>query len=559
MPQYGRTAPHRPLARCWTRCLLLLRMLGRQRAWAVLVTGLLGLTGSMAVGAVRGIPLPYIHDEFSYLLAGDTFAEGRLTNPTHPHWEHFETFHVIHQPSYQSKYPPGQGLALALGQRLADEPVVGVWVSVGLMSAAIAWALLVWLPPAWAMTAALMCILQLSWFSYWAQSYWGGALAAAGGAMVLGAYKLLRERNARVLHGAILGAGLGLMALTRPFEGAIVGFLTGAWLLFSWKRTLSRQEFRQLFKPFFGVAFTLLPALGFLALYNVQVTGSHFTMPYQLHEAQYSSAPSFLPQEPVSPPEYRHAEMERFWTDWVQRRHRDQRAFPTILRHAWHHTTSNAAFFLGAGLLALLGLFPTVHRQRMEEAAHSLGTGLPIAVLSVLLLSTTMTSGAHAHYMAPITFVFFLGVGKGLLALHRRARSRKEPNTALGIALIFLALVMLNGIAVLASPPGGFALERHELAESLESMPGEHLVMVTYSDGSNIFEEWVQNHGDIDGAPVVWARSMGPEPDARLRAHFDDRTVWWLEVGDEVLLRPVEASASGQNRGAIRDASSHDP
>src|SRR5688572_20384909 len=98
--------------------------LAKRPARAVLALAGFSFLISAAISLLVRFPEPAVHDEFSYVLAGDTFARGRLTNPKHPLWEFFETIYVLHDPTYQSKYPPAQGLTLAIGIALFDEPIV---------------------------------------------------------------------------------------------------------------------------------------------------------------------------------------------------------------------------------------------------------------------------------------------------------------------------------------------------------------------------------------------------------------------------------------------------
>ena len=85
-----------------------LSRLAKRRALAVLVVGLLALALRLALLPNLPVPQPGIHDEFTYLLMGDTFARGRLANPTPPMWIHFETFHIIMKPTYVGLFYPAQ-------------------------------------------------------------------------------------------------------------------------------------------------------------------------------------------------------------------------------------------------------------------------------------------------------------------------------------------------------------------------------------------------------------------------------------------------------------------
>src|SRR5262249_8670243 len=140
---------------------------------SLLCAGLFSLLVNAMMALFLGVPPPAVHDEYSYWLAADTFAHGLVTNPPHPLWVNFETMHVLQQPTYASKYPLGQGIAMALGLVLCGQPIVGVWISSALACAAIGWMLRAWMRPRWAFLGSLLASLHPLMLD-WSHHYWGG-------------------------------------------------------------------------------------------------------------------------------------------------------------------------------------------------------------------------------------------------------------------------------------------------------------------------------------------------------------------------------------------------
>src|ERR1700728_2381868 len=148
------------------------RRVASHRVGTWLGLGLLVLLVRASLLPLWPIPKPVIYDELSYLLQADTFAHGRLTNPTHKLWPFFEAAYVLQHPTYASKYPPAQSLAMAAGQVEFGNPWFGVWLSCGAMMAALVWAMQAWLPPRWALLGGVLA-LPVAIVSYWMNSYWG--------------------------------------------------------------------------------------------------------------------------------------------------------------------------------------------------------------------------------------------------------------------------------------------------------------------------------------------------------------------------------------------------
>jgi hypothetical protein len=499
--------------------------LARKQVLVALI--LAGLSIGGRVIALRWVPVPKpaIQDEFSYLLAGDTFASGRLTNPKHPLWVHFETVHEIVQPTYQSKYPPGQGLLLGLGEAVFHEPWVGVLLSMGALTAAIYWALAGWLPPKWALLGGVLALLHVGFLNYWSESYWGGAAAGAAGALVIGAVPRLRKKP--TARDAVFHAiGLVLLANTRPYEGAVLGVLCLTAILV-------KVPARFLIQP---MAAVLIPAMLWMAYFNYRVTGHPLRMTYMEHERQYTISSPFIWQSGNRPePHYNHAIIRASYVGWDAWQRADARKHWLIAKYTdW---TVAAQVLLGAPLTICMGAFLVRLWRRQPK--------IRMAILLTLLffIGLNLEVILTPHYVAPGTALAYV------LAI---AAVRRLRHFSVTLQWGLIAIFVGHSVWTYATPlsralfdKSAFIAERDDVLKGLAHQPGKLLVLVDYGPRHDVNQEWVYNRADIDRSRIVWARGMGAR-DQELIDYYPDRQVWKFfdngEAGME--LSPLHGSES---------------
>jgi hypothetical protein len=518
--------------------------LADRKVLAIWLLFLAVICARLAVLPLLPVPVLGIHDEFSYLLMADTFAHGRLANPSHPMWMSFESFHINWFPMYSSKYPPAQGAVLALGQ-LFGLPWAGVVLSVGAMCAAILWMLQAWLPARWALLGGVLVALKFGIASYWMNSYWGGAVAAIGGALVLGAMPRI-VRRARTRDALLLGLGLAILANSRPYEGLLLSLPAACWFLW-WLagKTKSSESLRtRTMDVLLPLVAVLVLNISFMGYYNWRLTGNAFLFPHVLNTRTYRTTGLFLWDHPKPPLQYHNEQFEDFYNGWEREDYRN------TWQDAWtvsaeKLTRSGSTYFWWGALLLLPGL-PFVFRDRKMR--------LPVCTFVVCAAGFFALIWSFPHYAAPVTSVIFLLLVQAI----RHLRTMHAWRRPIGIALSWAAVCLLTTDVILAvsrheCDPLEWACQgdpsRVAIAEKLSHTPGKHLILVRYGEEHNIHDEWVYNGAEIDSAKVLWARELDAEQNAKLFAYFKDRQIWLVEPdkdNTELVPYPCRNSHSGQ-------------
>lgn len=524
--------------RFFTRIERAFTTLARHKTASIAVVGLSALLIRLAILPIHPPPMPFGADDFSNLLAGDTFAHGRLTNPTPAMWVHFETIHIDMLPTYMSMYFPAQGLELALGKVLFGNPWFAVMIGGTIMCSVLCWMLQAWLPPTWALLGGFIAVMRLALFSYWTSTYHNaGPICAIGGALVLGGLpRFKRSLGTRYL--AVMAVGAVMLALSRPYEGLLL-CLPVVGVLLHLAFTTKRLPTRTLLARTAPALAILAVGIGWLGYYDYRAFGSPTTLPYTINRNTYAMAPYYVWQGPRPEPHYRHAEMRRFYKiDELDDYYRNH-SVPGFFKMTIVKAARGIYFFTGMALIPPLFMLPWAFRDRRIR--------LLTIVVAILAVGMAIEIYLFPHYLAPFTAAFYAIGLQAMRHLYVWAPGNQPVGQAITRSIVSICVLMAVlrpfnqqlHCPVAERPvsvwivnwfgPDHFITQRSIVENQLKQIPGGQLAIVRYAPDHDPIDEWVFNAADIDSSKVIWARAMDTESDLELIRYYSQRKAWLIQ------------------------------
>jgi hypothetical protein len=333
---------------------------------------------------------------------------------------------------------------------------------------------------------------------------------------------------------ALLGCGLSLQLLTRPFEFCFLVLSTLAFFFLTIRRGFCWKSART---AAFIACLPLFASFALTALHNKRVTGSWTTLPYMLYRYQYGMPASFTFQPNPIP--------HRQLTEEQDLAYRAQSVIHGVdpeTPRAYLERLAFRARFLRFFLL------PPLYIAAIASmfGIRSLRLVWIILTIGTFLLGSNFYPYFFPHYVAAIAGLFVLLAVLGLQQLDDvTIRDRTLPVRLGSLILLICVVHFAFWFVVHASSsrylrstllpfeswdyinygdPQGRTAVRNQLARQ----PGKKLVFVHYAP-SHRFEEWIDNGAEIDKQSVVLVNDLGSMANNKILAYYPDRAAWLLE------------------------------
>lgn len=471
-------------------------------------------------------PIPIYHDEASYLLQAEIFAQGRWTLPTPALPEFFEQPHVLSVPAVASKYPPGHALLLAIGAFVGWVALVPLLLAAA--TAALLFALVARMTNAWVallawtiwLTTPLMLRFQPGYFSQ-----------ATTTTLVLWSWwALLEWRDSRRRRWLLLLAlAIAWGGITRPLSMLAFAIPVGIVVI---RDIVPRRAWRDLLTAF-AIGLTVF---AIVPVWSKNTTGSWTETPIGLYRRQYLpfdklgfTVDTTRPERALTPV------VKELYDDF--REQRERQTFERLPRTGWRRLEAlSVDLWWGTEYVllpfAVLGLF-------------FIAAPVWVAVAGALTLFLAHLPYAHdtswtLYYLEAVPVVAMLsavglwGSGAWVAALGRRTASSAVPAKRRAVVLAVLVNVIL-----VAQAPAGFAFWRHRHAgtasfirpftSAMRSLPSQPaIVFVRFSASRAHFVNVVVNDADLARAPVWLVHDLGPR-NAELLRLVPERTAYLFD------------------------------
>ena len=459
---------------------------------------------------------PQVEDEVVYLLQAKYLAQGMLAVPEPPSVESFEYYLMTAQNGkwYATTFP-GWPMVLAVGTVLGATWLVNPVLAAG--SILLAHALFKSVLNRGAANVIILLMASSPWYLLMSSSLMIHTLTIT---LMLGTWLLLLTAREKEYGPLAFAAGclMGLLLLTRPMEGLLIGTLAGLWTL---SFLTSRRQFKTVIA--YGVG-CILVGSG-LFFFNSYLTGDPLTTPINQYISELwgegRNGYGFSPN--VGPPNWGNVNL-----------------YPGhSLLEALIHFQNNLYYlnfeFLGWGIgsLGLALIFVLWGKWTRIHLYLAVITAMTIILYSMYWFAGSFYIGPRYWFLMFIPLIVFSASGIETLS-GRLAGAFPDTNAPQRVGAVVTVLGLM-AVAVFTSWLGANKYPEmrgyHTDYRQLSVMPDfkNALIFVTSESDAEFGSAVVNNDPTFSSERPIFARNLDPKTNIALAQAFPERQVYFVD------------------------------